>query len=176
MKAKDIVERQTALRQAILKAAPDGVNPDAESVVQAARNRNNPLHAEFDWNDTRAAHQHRLAVARALIRNIVYTVQDSTGSIISCVAYTHEPGNSKQKYIPVASGKKNKAVAVAILIAELDRVKSAVKRMRNIASVLEMDDIFNELDDSLVRCEITITNSVKPTNRKIQNSEIHTTA
>lgn len=40
----------------------------ASVVVSESRPKNAPLHDEFDWNDKSAAHQHRLAQARRLIR------------------------------------------------------------------------------------------------------------
>jgi hypothetical protein len=43
----------------------------AESVVNEARNKNNPLHACFEWNNTKAAHEYRLSRARVLISCVV---------------------------------------------------------------------------------------------------------
>ena len=48
----------------------------AEEVVEAARDPKNPLHRHFNWEDTSAAHQWRLAQARALIRQITVTMPD----------------------------------------------------------------------------------------------------
>jgi 1,4-alpha-glucan branching enzyme len=42
-----------------------------EDVLDDAKNGNSPLHSFFEWNDGEAAHQHRLAQARGLIRTIV---------------------------------------------------------------------------------------------------------
>ena len=42
----------------------------AHSVLDAAREGGNPLNQYFEWNDTVAAQQHRLAQARLLIRSI----------------------------------------------------------------------------------------------------------
>ena len=39
-----------------------------EKVVEAARDKKSPLHAEFEWNDAKAANTSRLEQARALIR------------------------------------------------------------------------------------------------------------
>lgn len=42
-----------------------------EKVVEDARHDNSPLHSFFEWDDSVAAHQHRLAQARGLIRAVV---------------------------------------------------------------------------------------------------------
>jgi hypothetical protein len=41
-----------------------------QEVVEAARARASPLHDCFEWDDSRAAHEHRLNQARQLIREI----------------------------------------------------------------------------------------------------------
>jgi len=42
----------------------------AETVVKAARNAKSPLHGEFVWDDTKAAHRYRLVQARTLVRSV----------------------------------------------------------------------------------------------------------
>lgn len=41
-----------------------------DEVVKEARDKANPLHPAFEWNDKRAAHQHRLTQAGYMIRMI----------------------------------------------------------------------------------------------------------
>ncbi len=48
-----------------------------EVVVNDAKNKGSPLHPVFEWNDKKAAHQHRLNKARQMIRAIV--VAESEG-------------------------------------------------------------------------------------------------
>jgi hypothetical protein len=48
------------------------LTPDV--VVEAAKSPKNPLHGAFEWDDSKAAHQHRLATAGLLIRSIVVLV------------------------------------------------------------------------------------------------------
>lgn len=43
----------------------------ADSVVTEAKDKSNPLHKCFEWNNTKAGHQYRLEQARGLIRCIV---------------------------------------------------------------------------------------------------------
>lgn len=68
------------MKKSVVKAAletirardPEGIlRPDA--VVRAARRDTHPLHALFEWDDTRAAEQHRLMQARLIIRSVRVT-------------------------------------------------------------------------------------------------------
>lgn len=47
-----------------------GVHVTAEQIVEAARDPANPLHEAFPWDDVQAAHEHRLEVARSLLRSV----------------------------------------------------------------------------------------------------------
>lgn len=42
-----------------------------EDVLKRAKDRSSSMHKHFDWDDSVAAHRHRLAQARAMIRAIV---------------------------------------------------------------------------------------------------------
>lgn len=52
-----------------------------DEVVEAARPVASPLHAQFEWDDTRAAQQHRLWQARMLIRVCVQVLPSADGDI-----------------------------------------------------------------------------------------------
>ncbi len=43
-------------------------------VVEDAKNKSSPLHAFFEWNDTKASYEYRLQQARDLVANIVEVV------------------------------------------------------------------------------------------------------
>jgi hypothetical protein len=51
-----------------LRESHGTLTPD--SVLEAARDEDSPLHHAFEWDDTEAARQHRLAQARRLIVSI----------------------------------------------------------------------------------------------------------
>jgi|WetSurMetagenome_2_1015567.scaffolds.fasta_scaffold206546_1 hypothetical protein len=50
--------------------ASHGVHVTAEQIVEAAGDPLNPLHEAFPWDDAQAAHEHRLEVARSLLRSV----------------------------------------------------------------------------------------------------------
>lgn len=51
-----------------------------EDVVDDAKNPNSPLHSFFEWDDTAAAHEHRLKQARSLIRTVVAVYKENPKS------------------------------------------------------------------------------------------------
>jgi hypothetical protein len=53
---------------------------EPDTVVQAARDEKSPLHAAFEWDDSKAAHQHRLQTAGLLIRSVLVMVTGSRGT------------------------------------------------------------------------------------------------
>jgi len=51
-----------------LEDAVGGASP--EKIVEDARDPKSPLHAEFEWDDTLAAHEYRLEQARYVVRAV----------------------------------------------------------------------------------------------------------
>lgn len=119
------------------------VTPDG--ILSAARDKASVLHAEFEWDDSTAAHQHRLAQARSLIREITFEVADIPRRAISEVSYVHQPGSSGQAYVPLGRAARDKEMARGILEAEFARVEGAINRAREVAAVLSLSAELNAL-------------------------------
>lgn len=62
-----------------------------EDVLADARHDNSPLHSFFEWDDTAAAHQHRLAQARGLIR-----------SVVAIYVHDDKPATRQKAYVHIA--------------------------------------------------------------------------
>jgi hypothetical protein len=62
---------------------PSGLRP--ESVVEAARPPQNPMHSAFTWDDTTAATKFRLQEAEYLIRSVILVPDDVTPEDIHAV-------------------------------------------------------------------------------------------
>jgi hypothetical protein len=62
-----------------------------EDVLSDAKHDNSPLHSFFEWDNTAAAHQHRLAQARGLIRSVVaiYVDEEKQKPAVRAKAYVH---------------------------------------------------------------------------------------
>lgn len=62
------------IQTALARLADAAGRLDAETVVRAARSKGHPLHAYFEWDDKKAAHEHRLAQANDLIRRVTIEI------------------------------------------------------------------------------------------------------
>lgn len=58
-----------------------------ETVVEAARPEDAPLHPAFEWNDSIAAEEHRKSQARAIIRSVIVVHQKADGSSVAVRGY-----------------------------------------------------------------------------------------
>lgn len=113
------------------------VTPNA--VVSDARKKSSPLHALFDWNDKTAAERQRVAVARDVIGSVkvVITMRETT---IKAPHYVHDPSSPKQGYRAVASLRRDEEDAREALRGELTRVAGNLKRAREIAVSLGLEE------------------------------------
>ncbi len=60
-----------------------------EDVVSDAQHDNSPLHTFFEWDDSAAAHAHRLGQARGLIRSVVAVYVSDDKPAVRQQAYVH---------------------------------------------------------------------------------------
>jgi len=112
-----------------------------ENVVRAAQSKKSLLHGCFEWDDTAAAHEHRLDQARHLIRS-VRVVYDVDGADLEAPLYVSVV-QSERGYQPLA--------VVLVDDEATDYVVSeAKKRLRSIrkdlASIKALSDLLPRLD------------------------------
>jgi len=100
-----------------LNEAHGHLTPDL--VVQAAQDEQSPIHSIFEWDDGKAAHQHRLWQARRLIRSVQIERPD---------------GKPMPKYLSVKIDHDRQYEEASIVV--LDRDKWAVV-LEETASALE---------------------------------------
>jgi hypothetical protein len=155
-----------AVYRAIEATAVAGiVTPD--NVVLAARDPSSVLHGLFPWDDKYAAHQYRLAIARSLIRQIEYVSIPPPPPTIRQITYVHDPRAPPraQGYMPLQVAARNPSLSVEILLNEIDRVVSAIIRLRSVAYGLGVD-IADALDDLDEAVDATRTAITRPPKRK----------
>jgi hypothetical protein len=70
------------IRKELSKIYKKNGSVDAETVVDVAKSPKSPLHACFEWDDTKAAHKYRLVQARTIIRSIGVEVKGDKKSLI----------------------------------------------------------------------------------------------
>lgn len=122
-----------------------------ESVVDDAKNEDSPLHSHiFRETDGEAAYQHRLDLARQLIRSVRVNVTIDQRSV-SVVGYVHDPGSREAGYVPTVSLVDEKDRAFEVVMREFGRVEAIVVRSREIADVLGMRDELEGLLENIQR-------------------------
>ncbi len=121
-----------------------------EAVVADAGDPESPLHELFEWDDSIAAHQHRLYQARSVIRSVRMDVRVEQRSV-STVRYVRDPSaGEEQGYVSIASLRTEVDLARETVQTELKRAQSMLQRARNIADVLGLGE---ELDALMAQVE-----------------------
>lgn len=110
-----------------------------ERVIEAARNPKSPLHDEFEWDLHKAAHEHWIERARQLIREVKLVVVVNDRRLV-CPMYVSDPMASESSYIKTQDTAENGALAERVMLAELDRIESAINRARSVSAVLGLDE------------------------------------
>lgn len=114
-----------------------------EDVLADAKNNNSPLHSFFEWDDSAAAHQHRLNQARGLIRTIVavYTHDDKPATRMR--AYVHINDNAAPHYRETSHAMSVKATRDMVLQSAWREFQSWRRRY---ADLREFAEIFDAAD------------------------------
>jgi hypothetical protein len=125
---------------ALRELAPDG-HPTPQAVVDAARPEGSPLHMHFQWDDTLAATQHRLAQARRLVSSIVVTYLAGTGDGVQVPAYLS---------VRQHDGSRSYSPAFTVAQDPAGRARLVFQLRREAAALAKRAEAFAELAD-LVR-------------------------
>lgn len=133
-----------AKREAIRKrleeleqANGDRLTPD--EVVAEAKSKKSVLHDQFEWDDSKAAHQHRLDQARDLITSVRVVIHTDR-TIVRGVAYIRDPNASgnEQGYVHIRTLRKEPDAAREAVINEVARVKDSMRRLKHLAAALDL--------------------------------------
>lgn len=133
-------------------AAKNGgiLTPDA--VVQEAKQLESPLHDCFEWDNKKAAHQHRLDQARGLIRSVKLEIVRNE-KVITSVYWVRDPEQppEQQGYKSVINLHSEETAARLALIEEFKRADAMLERARNLAVVLSLEGDIDDLRESFKR-------------------------
>ena len=121
-----------------------------EAVIEDARDPTSPLHDQFEWNNDAAAHQHRLDQARALVRSVkIEMIIDRRN--VSVPAYVHDPSDQRQSgYVETVSLTDDRVKGIEAMKREFNRIEGLVRRSRDIASVLRLEEEFESMLNNLI--------------------------
>lgn len=82
-----------------------------DMVLKAAEDKASPLHGVFEWDNDKAAHQHRLSTAGLLIRSVVVTVMpanDASPTPVSLTVTAAPTGGGTAQVVSEADLRKKK--------------------------------------------------------------------
>jgi hypothetical protein len=134
------VKRTDPVVLAELRTLAHGGKLEPVAVVEAARDEASPLHEHFEWDDTAAAHQHRLLQARKLISVHVEILPGATEASPVFVSLREDRlDGGYRTLISVMSDKdlRDKLLADAMADAEAFAVKYN--------SLRELADVFRSI-------------------------------
>lgn len=134
--------------QALADAHDGRLSP--EIVVQSARDPASPLHSRFEWDDTKAAEEHRRSQARTLIRSVRVEFRTETFSF-TAPAYIREPGLARVAgYISTGRLASDEDKAREAVVAEFSRASSALKRAQEVATALGLSEDIAKIQGQIV--------------------------
>lgn len=127
----------------LIKAKAGEITP--RNVVADAQAHNSPLHRCFEWDDAKAADEHRLQQARHLIGAIVVVQVNDKPVKQETRAFVHL-ANGGPRYEPVQVAMRvpdQRAEILATARAEIERWR------QRYAALLELSDLFVAVDGFL---------------------------
>lgn len=138
MKKKLVVEELEKIRK-----RNKGGLLQPKAVVDAARDEDSPLHRYFEWDDSKAADQHRLQQARELIVRVTVIRDDVSPEPFQ--AYVSLPSSRTRKN----GGYSSTAQVMTTAAMREEMLQSAVEYFQygkeRYARLNELGDLFNEI-------------------------------
>lgn len=120
-----------------------------ESLVEASRPVDAPLHGEFEWDDRIAAEEYRKGQAGLIIRNLAVVMEEGNGETVRAFFKTetsHKGVFESIQAIMADSEKRNSLLDIAI--KELQSFKKKYSMLKELASVFEeIDKLGNEVTE-----------------------------
>ena len=121
----------------------------AEHVVKAAKAARHVLHDEFEWDDKAAAHEHRLATARHMVRCLV-VVRDDTSTtrpqrMYEVVQKPQEKPRERKKFAyktveDILQDEDLRAELLNRALQELIRIRNRYRDLQELAIVMRAID------------------------------------
>lgn len=126
----------------IAQASADGLLKPEDVVAFAARNADSALHGEFEWDDAKAAAEHRIAQARGVIRAYVTVLPGAPVRVRAFVSVPTDRANGGG-YRRTSGVLKSDALRLQMVEDVLKRLE-AVKT--NATFLPELDPLFAQVD------------------------------
>lgn len=102
-------------------------------VVEAARSEDSPLHSAFEWDDTQAAQNYRLAQARRVLGS-VRVVNGPTQTIVPAFVSVRKPEKGRT-WIPTVDAMSDEQLRARVLDDIRQFIESLERRYAHFAEV-----------------------------------------
>lgn len=117
----------------------DGGVLNPHTVLKEARRKNSPLHDQFTWDDSEAAHQYRLWQARELIRVSVTVLEPNTSAVRTYVSLREDrqSGVGYRHLADVLSDEEQRQQLLDQALDDLERIRQKYSHLEELAEVFE---------------------------------------
>lgn len=121
----------------------------AEDVVEFAKNENTALHSQFEWADTKAAHQYRLAQARRVIRLAITIVRTPDANRVVSLYVSLTPdrvvaGGGYRPLIDVLTQREKREQLLRQALGEFERVRKKYDTLLELAPIFSAIDVVSQ--------------------------------
>jgi len=120
-----------------------------EDLLNDAKHDNSPLHSFFEWDDTAAAHQHRLQQARGLIRSVVAVYVSEDKPAVRQKAYVHVPERGANHYRETTHALSMKKTRQMVLQRAWSELRAWRQRYKDLAEFADLIDVIDEVEKHL---------------------------
>ena len=153
MKLKFKIDKKTpksVINELITLSKENKLN--ARNVVDLAKNKDNPLHNFFEWDNSKAGEQYRLHQARILIGNVEVIVGQKAVRAFENVNIDVESGKAENRYyLPITEIISNKTLKMQVLTSALSHLnywKDKYGRYKEVKPIVKaIDKVWNDLEE-----------------------------
>jgi hypothetical protein len=125
--------------------ADDQGRIEPQGVVDVARDVNNVLHEDFEWDDDAASDAYRIEQARRLIRFVRLPVRYESRTIVAPFYIVDPQREAKTKtYVATTVAAKSREMVAKVMTDEFDRITSSINRSFAIAAAFNQMQLFDD--------------------------------
>lgn len=121
-----------------------------QDILDDAKNGNSPLHSFFEWDDSAAAQQHRLAQARGLIRSVVAIYIRPDQPAVRQKAYVHIAQGDTSHYREVGHAMSVKSTRDIVLKTAWRELVAWRQRYKDLQEFSELFEAADEIGKKLL--------------------------
>lgn len=115
-------------------------------IVTEAKDKESPLHPEFEWNDKKAAHFYRLDQAGSIIRNIVVVNVAANGEQQTVRAFVNVEQDDQRHYTSISMAMGDDELRKQIIEQAWKELVSWRERYKELVEFAKLFAVIEEID------------------------------